>query len=1399
MSNPEEMDSYVSATQETYKNAKEEDPEKRSFNENQNASWGESQDFCLIVEGDESMTEREKLSIEDEDANRQDSTEQSNLQQIPNTSQTDDKVVANDEIKNIEDEKIMKNESVGNVFSDVNDSERKNELSDEDEIIQATPPQNHSPSKKGAGNIDITGLKRKAESIDEPPVKVVRTMSMEDIADTEKRLEKEEEESRQSGESDDSYQDLFKNIDRHIVIEETQDPINQEFTQNSLASSLERTTIDDDKTQNPHHSEQVNQQEEVISEKCCNMEKDENLNVSAKLTDVSANDSIVVNINSINESDSQVEDSDLPIEAKRNADSTVAVEKSATETLDETDKSVKVKNIETFFGESNKVEHTNCIEKTVDDDKKISSSQIKLRTSVELIYESASQTVDNDEKKSKPEVVEIDEDEGDKIVDSSTEVIYDRKNTKPEPEVVEIVDDSHEDVEKTRPGLVPDSGEGSEIQTVEKSSIDFSYKSTESMKESSLDSRPPTTDNKMVNGSLEFKKADNDVTLSMESDTFSGCDAPIFTKTDINVDNVKKLDNVNSFVFRDPDNIELISLSDTDTSNVEEKSKSDLIHNNAPIKTVQMEREIGIYVKLKCMIHMDESTKEYVNKELTAVHCEPVIESTMSRQKNEDSQSSLADISDNKDSPPGSVNSNPHLYQLNPSRLSIMSSISSSSSASSAAALAAKLALKALGPARYTKKLSSQESLLTDKLVLDEIYNRVTREWKNHHLVTATILNCANTELSTTNVSNIELTDHRNSHHLRDNFVRSSTPSEDAAASAKIELTATPKNTKKGKAVKRPRSKVAKSSAVQTNGNEDIANINTELTLHASSVAETDTPSGRKKSRLESTENKLGVDILANSSLRNDPADELIGKSVFAKWSDNNYYPGMVNDRLKTKYKVNFYDGKSKTLIPEFVIPIPKILREGLSVYATTKANDYGSCGIIVDSHMSSTISNSEDNSDTYYTVETDEGERLRVQVRDIFLSADQAQVLKEEVDSASKSSMPNTPKTLGQVTLDNMVDGKRRSKRIGTPVFSTPKSKSNGTSSSTSKIKSSEPSVSGVSVRLKDALSENEGLSSDSNIESVQVQDEYVLLGLQKEIIGTPYEQIMKGPQNRIKGKPRNKKKVEDPQTIATLGPIPTNSNIFKGMSFILTCVSLETLDRYKDTASAASGIETEATDTDIETENEEDWVERPFVRHRLHAQILAGGGKIYEDFDQIPKHEYKNTKLITNVPNTTAKSILCLSVGIPACNHKWIIRCCSEGKIVNAAEDALPTGWSLQKKAYVEMFQADKSKPLLENIVIIPNLVSVRQFITFWRQVCENAGAVVLIADNLGAMEALDFDSNVIVLSNRRCPSWAVDRANHLQIPILSTTWVIQCLIEGKLCPHDQHSRYKYNCIPN
>lgn len=604
---------------------------------------------------------------------------------------------------------------------------------------------------------------------------------------------------------------------------------------------------------------------------------------------------------------------------------------------------------------------------------------------------------------------------------------------------------------------------------------------------------------------------------------------------------------------------------------------------------MQVEREIGICVRLKCVLHVDENTKEFLSKEVTMVNCEPAtIESvSIGKQKNEDSQGSLADISDNKESSPSSVTSNLQPYVLNPSRLSIMSSISSSSSASSAASLALKLGLKSsahfsmpLVPTKHAKKSAQDVLTMGDKQILDETYERVTQEWKNHRLLTMTILNSLNTEISnsvtaTTNIvqdSYANVSNDRLYDHLQKSNMHSSTPE---VATKDEQLVSTPKSTKKGRSLKRARSKPTKPST--QNGVHKKEVLGTNSWKESSLEDHNRTPLDKKKSKIEDTENKLLIskmNILANSSPSDVLGDDLIGKDVFAKWSDNNYYPGTVVDRLKTKYKVNFYDSKSKMLIAEFVIPIPKMLREGLSVYASKSDDDDYSCGIIVDAQASS---NSDSVHDIYYTVETDNKERLRVQVRNIFLSPDQAQVLKEDMESADKNSLPCTPKAFNQVTLDNLVEGKRRSKRIGngTPIsiLSTPKSRSNVGDESASKVKA-EPSGSGMSGKQKKgkiAWLETEVMSSDSNIEVkdesvTQMDYEYILRGVQKEIHSTPCDQLYtKGPLNRIKGKPRSKKKMEDEHIIATLGPIPlAKSNIFKDMSFILTCASVESLDRY-------------------------------------------------------------------------------------------------------------------------------------------------------------------------------------------------------------------------------------------
>lgn len=598
MSNPEEANSCLLDTQETYYEGANES--QFEVSETQNTNLNESQDFRLVdSEGDESIGQEIKRT-RDGEANPQKLVEQQEISEVPQ-SKVDNDIITNEEDKTIMSEKVIESETIGKIEGNVSDelceTEKKDELLDEDEIIQGTPPQSYSPSRK-VGSVDVTSLKRKARAIEEPPAKIARTTSLEDITNVKKQLE--EEESHQSCESDDSY-DMFKNIDRNVIIEETQEPTNLEFTQNSLKMHAEHETeTTDDKDQELHTDHINQQQDEAFSEKCCNMEKDENLNVSAKLTDISANDSTIAIVNSTNENDSQLEDNNLSVETKQDVTSTnvIAEEKSSIGTLGTDIETKFVKNIEKISDENNQLEQLNCIkstEKTVDNnDEEVLSSQRKLftksRISIELVYEGANRTVDDSESKSKPQVVQIDDD-GEKIVlDSSAEMTYAGQNTKTRPEVVEI-DDSHEDGEKIVLGSLKTN---CEIQTMDKSncesksstSIDFSYKSMESMKESSLDSK--LTEKKLVNGSTESKKSDTDVTLSLDSDTFSGCDEQILpmvinTKTH----NTKKIDSIksNSFISKDVDNIELINISDNETSNVEEKNKSDLIYNS---KTVQV-------------------------------------------------------------------------------------------------------------------------------------------------------------------------------------------------------------------------------------------------------------------------------------------------------------------------------------------------------------------------------------------------------------------------------------------------------------------------------------------------------------------------------------------------------------------------------------------------------------------------------------------------------------------------------------------------------------------------------------------------------------------------------------------------------------------------------------------
>lgn len=1223
MSETEKIESSTMENEETCPETLEENIILETGNTN---NLNESQDFQLVDTGEDETSGKLRPDIKEPKSkevscsiatDRAEST-LDEIKVIQNVTQA----VQNDETTDKEDVQVIElSEKLdeGDRINESSNSGSKSKQSDEDdEIIQCTPPEARSPPKNQDGGNTITSLKRKAGSFDEPPKKILRTLSKEDVS---VKPVLEGEESCNSFKSGDSQSEPSKTeFDPNLIIAETQDFGEEEGTD----ATFDRPTESKENDKDERHPE--------FQMKDYEIDKNKNFNEASKPNEFAGKEmhkgEVSDTKNAMQSGDgiaSPIKEGEhvKSVSANKNTDFIRPVEAKATGIMNDEKVEDKENGVEQGAGPNEN--NSDVQEISIPKEASESHSSLYLenvcraRKSIELIYD---ETTVHESKAKPKELVEIDED-GEKIVLDSSQ------------EDSDVRTESKNALDNTKSDTIYKSCYDS------KNSSEFSYKSLESTKESSLDSSKSS--NKLVNGSSDPKRCDTDSTASIQSDIFN--DMPVLDKADSNIS--ASVHNMNRqikpiSVSKDSDHhADLLSVSDNepDVFIVDDKSKSNSAHSSSIAKALQIEREIGIYVRMKCLLNVDEGTKDFLSKEITGVQCETIAtEPTLIRQKNNDTSASLADISgnDTKDASPGSVNSNPQLYHLNPSRLSFASTISSLSSASSAASLAAKLAIRdsmhfslPRAPAKHAKRHIQDMHSLNDKQALDEAYERISKEWQNCHLLTTTVLNFANAELSGTDMYNI-------SHERIDDQlqkIRSSTPE----VQQDLVQAQTPKSTKKTKAVKRARNRSTKSDG-QSNG------INKVSLKALSPVESNNTP--RKRNKSEQTENTLNSIELALKPLTQMVTDELIGKDVFAKWSDNNYYPGKVIDKIKAKYKVNFYDGKNKVLIEDFIIPIPNVLKKGLSVYATTTNYDYGSCGIIIDT---GTLNN-----EVYYTVETDEGEKVQIQIKDISFSADQAQVLKEEINSENKS-LPSTPKHLGQITLDNMIDGKRRSKRIATPSFSTPKGKLMQTPTRKSEV---EPSVSGISSTMKKEKklsSESDGRSSDSN---VSLKDEIFSIGVQPEIIGTPYEQIGKGPQNRNKSKSRSKKKKEDEETIAVFGPIPrTDSNLFKGMSFILTCASVETIERFQ--------VDSREYGSDPGTENEEEWVKKPFVRDRLNNQIIAGGGKVYTDFNEIPQDEYKNTKLITNVPNTTAKTLLCLSVGIPAYNHNWIIRCCQEVRI--------------------------------------------------------------------------------------------------------------------------------------
>lgn len=136
-------------------------------------------------------------------------------------------------------------------------------------------------------------------------------------------------------------------------------------------------------------------------------------------------------------------------------------------------------------------------------------------------------------------------------------------------------------------------------------------------------------------------------------------------------------------------------------------------------------------------------------------------------------------------------------------------------------------------------------------------------------------------------------------------------------------------------------------------------------------------------------------------------------------------------------------------------------------------------------------------------------------------------------------------------------------------------------------------------------------------------------------------------------------------------------------------------------------------------------------------------------------------------------------------AISHEWIIQSCQKKRLADVKRFALPSGWSIIEERYKKWTpgraaeQRKAATPLSHTIVLMAS--HNKDFIDFWTRVCKLAGATIRLIRSLDDITAT---TDGYMLTDQEFPQDIKAKAEHFGIGIVSTVWVVQTLILGKLC---------------
>ncbi|XP_048887019.1 TP53-binding protein 1 [Brienomyrus brachyistius] len=465
-------------------------------------------------------------------------------------------------------------------------------------------------------------------------------------------------------------------------------------------------------------------------------------------------------------------------------------------------------------------------------------------------------------------------------------------------------------------------------------------------------------------------------------------------------------------------------------------------------------------------------------------------------------------------------------------------------------------------------------------------------------------------------------------------------------------------------------------------------------------------------------------------------SSSFVGLRVVAKWSSNGYfYSGCITRHSGAGRFRLLFDDRYECDVPGKDILLCDPIPPGTEVTAISE-DEYFSTGVVRD-HKT-------EGSDFFYCVEKD-GQRKWYGRMAVILSMEQGNRLREQYGLGPYE--PTTPLTKAtDISLDNLVEGKRK-RRGNAGVNTTP-----GQSSSDS------PRTPGPSGKRKLMASmEEERTPSKRGRRSAGAR-----AGQRGDAFNTS------GSGTDLPSDPND---LEE-----THGPIPQSASLFLGYAFLLT---------------ASSELDREANHPTSDAE--EEFVQTaPYNKRYTETQLEAGGGYVLRDFNEQQCSAAYQSILIADQQCRTRKYLLCLASGMPCVSHMWVRDCCHDNQLLSYRSYLLPAGmgpdgnlveWHSRRNPFKSMrflLISEEATAFLTDLLNMGGASSVRQY----------QGD----SNNSDPPEGT-FD---VVLADRSCPpsvqSWAIS----LDLPLLSSEWLIQSLICGEKQDHRVQPRYQYDYSP-